>query len=218
MPLSEAEKSFFLMHKDKPLVGLIHKETKNIVLAACIPPKVFLNFDSEGQAVSGFFMENKNKIDIDDLQRFNDLIKNAHVPRLACISEFSEKSAHEFLFEQKCQYTKKSEWGGFAVSVNSSGVLEHQFVSGAFNSTQGKRKRGALLSEDLISEVIQQFSDLMPSTSHVSVSEEIALAEEFTPDKTPPRKHQCLTSLPQCGFFSKKPADSDSKMRKALFL
>jgi len=218
MPLSESEKSFFLMHKNKPLVGLIHKETKNIVLAACIPPKVFLNFDSEGQAVYGVFAENKNNITPDELKKINGLIKNGHVPRLAYISDFTEKSAHEFLFEQKCQSTKKSEWGGFAVSVNSSGVLEHQFVSGAFNSTQGKRKRGALLSEDLISEVIQQFSDLMPSTSHVSVSEEIALAEEFIPDKTPPRKRQCLTSSPPCRFFSEKLPALPSKRIKALFL
>ena len=217
MPLSESEKNLFLMHKDKPLVGLIHKETKNIVLAACIPPKVCLKLDSEGQALEGFFMENKNKINMDELERLNDLIKNAHVPRLAYISEFTEKSAHEFLFEQKCQFTKKSEWGGFAVSVNSSGALEHQFVSGAFNSPKGKRQRGALLSEDLISEVIQQFSDLMPSASHASVSEEIALAEEFSPDKAPPRKRQCLTSTSPCRFFSEKLPALPSKRIKALF-
>ena len=167
-------------------------------------------------------MEDENKINMAELEIFNDLIKNAHVPRLAYISEFTEKSAHEFLFDQKCQSTKKSEWGGFAVSVNSSGALEHQFVSGAFNSPKGKRIKGALLSEDLISEVIQQFSDLMPSAPHASVSELTALADEFIPDKSPPRKRNYPTSHSQCGFFSKKqaplPISIDSRLKKFRLL
>ncbi|HBB52411.1 MAG TPA: hypothetical protein DCZ80_00740 [Legionellales bacterium] len=199
MPLSKEEKKLFLMHQDKPLVGLIHKETKEIVLAPCITPKVCLNFNPDGKAISGTYMEDQNDIQMEELEKFNDLIQKGYVPRLAYISEFIEKSAHEFLFEQKCSSTRKSEWGGFAVQVNSSGSLEYQFVSGAFNSPKGKRVKGALLSEDLISEVLRQFNEYMPSAS-VPVTP--VSAQEPIRFESPPRKRLCSVTPSKMGFFA----------------
>ncbi len=197
MPLSEKEQQLFSMYQNQPLVGLIHKQTKTIVLAPCITPKVCLNFNPEGKAISGTFMADQNPINTEDLEKFNDLIEKGYVPRLAYISEFTEKSAHEFLFDQKCLSTRKSEWGGFAVQVNASGELEHQFVSGAFNSPKGKRVKGALLSEELISEVTRQFAALMPSTT-------VTAAAPQTPSRfeTPPRKRYCPTSASNMGLFA----------------
>jgi hypothetical protein len=197
MRLSEEDKQLFLTHQDKPIVGLIHKVTKAIVLGPCIPQKVCLILNAEGEAISGVFMgdnsSTRNDINPVQLTQFNEMLREGFLPRLAYVSTFTEKSSHEFLFDRKCPDSKKSDWGGFALNVNASGELEYQFVSGAFNSpkgpkgSRGPRIKGALLSEDLAEEVRRQTAELMPETVRPAA---IAAPIDVSPS-TPPRKRHC---------------------------
>jgi len=52
----------------------------------------------------------------------NALLKTGYMPRLAQSSEFDKKSSHEFLFEQKCKSTRKSDWG-----EKRAKILDHFF-------------------------------------------------------------------------------------------
>lgn len=79
------------------------------------------------------------------------------MPRLANAPDGEQVSAHQFLFSQKCGSTSQSSWGGFSLKLDSStSRLEFSFVSGAFNSSPGKRVKGAELSTELIAEVVEQ--------------------------------------------------------------
>ena len=162
MRLSDEAKALFLLNKGMPIVGLIHKETKLIVLALCIPKKVSLDLNDEGEATSGRFISDNCVMNKKDLDEVNALLKQGYVPRIAytASSQFDEISAHQFLFKQKCESTKKSDWGGFALTLNSTEQLDYTFVSGAFNSPPGKRLQGSKLSQELIHEVIKQTAEL----------------------------------------------------------
>lgn len=167
MPLRKEEKDLFLLHKGKPIVGLIHKNKRDIVFAACVPQKVSIDLNEKGEAKSGYVVADALSISSDltevQLEELNALLKQNHVPRLAYPhgSFYEAKSAHEFLFEQKCQTTKRSEWGGFCITLDDSGKLNYSFASGAFNSEPGQRTKGAELSEELIIEVKNQIANLV---------------------------------------------------------
>lgn len=182
MPLNEDARTLFFLYKDKPIVGLIHKNTRVIVLAPCIPQKVSLTLNNEGEAISGRFIKNNfvvtHEVNPDELLQFNALLKENHVPRLAYTEEFDEKSAHELLFEQKCKSTKKSEWGGFALKLDSLGHLNYTFVSGAFNSPTSKRIKGAKLSQELIDEVKKQTVDLVVKSENSEINENTLLTSQ----------------------------------------
>lgn len=167
MPLTSTQKEWVLSNRNKPIVGLIHKTTSNIVFALCIPEKVCIELNAEGQAISGYFMaspsvETPTAMNQADLIEVNALLEQGYVPRLAYTpaSPFEPKSSHQFLFEQQCQATRTSEWGGFALVVNHLDQLAYTFCSGAFNSPPGKRTQGAELSPSLISEVKRQTATL----------------------------------------------------------
>ncbi|GEM_PF-5039167 len=166
MKLSPHAKEILLQHIGTPLVGLINKESSEIMLAPCITPKIFLVIDTTGRAVSGNFMKDNFEIihncNEEHLKHFNLLLNKNYVPRLANTPKNDEMSAHEFLFEQQCKATIKSMWGGFAVTLESSGKLKYSFASGAFNSPPGqKRIKGAELADIYKHEVRKQFNDYM---------------------------------------------------------
>lgn len=199
MPLNKHEKKIFLIHKGKPIVGLIHKETKQIVLAPCIPSKVFLKLTDTQEAESGSFLEDDfsviRALNPEELVKINGLLKEGHVPRLAFHPSFHDVSSHELLFIQKCNTSKRSDWGGFAFKVNPLNDLEFEFVSGAFNSPKGTRIKGAKLAEDLIDDVIEQITNLLHLLDPVAdqenaepLSQNQAASELPPPAVTPPKK------------------------------
>ena len=131
--MTEEQKAFVLSHKDKPIVGLIHKDSKEIILAPCIPKKVCLYLNDAGEASGGYLMKDGSAIDSAQLDEFNALLKKNHLPRLARIgSSIKEISAHEFLFTQKGGSTERSQWGGFTLELTSSDELKYTFASGCF--------------------------------------------------------------------------------------
>ena len=209
MPLNEQSKDLLFSNKGKPIVGLIHKEKKTIVLAPCIPQKIYLDLNDAGEALSGMFISDNDvaarPINEDELNYFNSLLKLNHVPRLAGTSNFDHKSSHEFLFEQKCNSTKQSEWGGFSVTLDFSGKLSYTFVSGAFNSPLGERIKGAELAQDLIYEVIKQISDVViapTDTAIASSSSPVKQSSFVTPEKKCKRTKYNHANLLSRSLFS----------------
>ncbi|MDF1684373.1 MAG: hypothetical protein P1U36_06910 [Legionellaceae bacterium] len=202
MPLHSDEKNLVFSHIGKPMVGLIHKHDSTIVLAPCISQKVSLDLNEKGEAKSGTRMSDNVAINNEYLDDINALLRQNHVPRLACTfsSPFEEKSSHEFLFKQKCGGTYHSEWGGFALTLDASGEIEYAFVSGAFNSNQpGKRIKGASLSQELIHKVKQETAVLGRPKR---VEAEIEGEEAASHYETPPKKRQCLYDGKVGGIFS----------------
>jgi hypothetical protein len=200
MPLTEESKNLFIAHKGTPIVGLINKTTYDIVLAPCIPQKVRLNLNSLRQAVSGKILNYKceevKDINEIELVKCNQLLDNGYLPRLAYEPprEDEVKSAHEFLFERQSIDKTKSQWGGFALTVDVLDKVEYTFASGAFNSKPGKRTRGAELSENLVAEVKKQISDFGYSPKRIEIKENAELTSQIcseaictTPDKKRPR-------------------------------
>ncbi len=217
MPLDNTEKSLFFSNKDKPIVGLIHKTNATIVFAPCIPQKVSLILNNIGEATSGNFIKDSfeaaSTLNDEQLKDINVLLKQKHVPRIAYTytSPFDETSAHQFLFEQKCGETRPSEWGGFTIHTNAENELEYAFVSGAFNSNpHAKRKKGALLSQDLINRVKEETAVLgkiktletIEETFATSQSEEQLGYETPTYCVTPPQKRHCSYGVRTGGLFS----------------
>ncbi len=200
MHLSEADKALFLLNKGVPIVGLIHKQTKRIVLALCIPKKVSLELNKEGEATSGRFVSDSCVMNEEDLYGVNALLKQGYVPRMAYTSSspFDEISAHQFLFKQKCVTTKPSEWGGFALTLNSSEQLDYTFVSGAFNSPSGQRLQGAKLSQELIDEVIKQTAELGFEPKNTAITEGILPSPQTGEFKNSPSRQ----ATPPRGLFN----------------
>lgn len=204
MPISNEEKELFLSHKGQPIVGLIHKENNTIVFAPCIPQKVRLQLDENGNAISGTLMRDNlenmtatNDNDNDeslDLNYINSLLKQNYVPRIVDMlhdATSDVKSAHEFLFEQKCGLTNKSEWGGFALTLNALNELEYEFSSGAFNSgASSKRIQGAQLSSELIKQVIKETAVL--GTPKLETND--ATSPWETPPKNRKRSYRLFSS------------------------
>jgi hypothetical protein len=204
MPLSNEAKDCFFSHQGIPLVGLIHRNTKDIVFAPCIPQKVNLTLNPEGEVVSGMFIDDLGEeyqdVTAEDLTRFNQLLKIGYVPRLASVSAFDVRSSHEFLFEQQCKFTKQAEWGGFSVIRDSSSELNYAFASGAFNSLSQskKRQKGAQLSEDLIVDVKKQMTELVGRKQNTEIDEDVFSSLQtqgsvHSPEcfvTTPPPKHR----------------------------
>ncbi|HBI22222.1 MAG TPA: hypothetical protein DDY37_06540 [Legionella sp.] len=204
MPLSDDARTTVFANRHKPIVGLIHKETKAIVLAPCIPEKVSLELDETGLASSGTFIMD-DAIDADALEKVNALLKQGHVPRIACncTSPFEEISAHQFLFKRKCPATRPSEWGGFTLAVDASNRLEHTFVSGAFNSPPGKRIQGALLSPELINEVKKQTAELGFESKNTEIQEEVFDLSQTGESCSSPLR--CVTPPPRRMSFATSP-------------
>lgn len=214
MPLSEQAKEIFFSNQGKPIVGLIHKKTKIIVLAPCIPERVNLMLNDAGEAESGIFISDSyvkgQPISENQLTRFNLLLKKGHLPRLASSPTIDNRSSHQFLFDQQCQSTKPFEWGGFTVILDCSGRLNYIFVSGAFNSPPGKRITGAELSDELIDDVITQMSqyviepiELEDQTDAVSLSNDGDASLKTTRYTSPePTKRQCTENRVHSGSVS----------------
>lgn len=185
MSVSQSELNLILQNRGNPLVGLIHKETKVMVFALCIPQKVFLKIDEYGVAISGHRLsdelENIGCLDANELTNINSMLRKNYVPRFAICGCGNIKSAHEFLFQKKCNTSDPYEWGGFGVTLSDDNKLIYQFVSGAFNSPRGKRKRGAELSWDLIGDVINLNSLVTYEESRISIPQQIRY-------NTPPRR------------------------------
>ena len=200
MRLSDEAKALFLLNKGMPIVGLIHKETKLIVLALCIPKKVSLDLNDEGEATSGRFISDNCVMNKEDLDEVNALLKQGYVPRIAytASSPFDEISAHQFLFKQKCESTKKSDWGGFALTLNSTEQLDYTFVSGAFNSPPGKRVQGSKLSQELIDEVKKQTAELGFVPKNTAITEGILPSRQTGEFKNSPSRQ----ATPPRGLFN----------------
>ncbi len=199
MPISEDEKNLIFANREKPMVGLIHKVTRDMVFSPCIPQKVSLELNALGLAEAGTYLDENLKviraITPTELGVMNTLLSEGHVPRLGWKNILDEKSAHEFLYEQKCKTTKRSEWGGFALTLDATDRFEYQFSSGAFNSPPGHRRvKGAQLSEELQGEVIRETAALVGQTISAAVQNPLSPAEnEGNPADerafaTPPRK------------------------------
>ena len=190
MQLSDKAKNTFFSNLGKPVVGLIHTETNEIVLGACIPEKVSLQLNSNGEATSGTYItggdSENNTLTAEQLERVNALLEQKHVPRAAYTSTSPDekKTSHQFLYKQECQLTSPSKWRGFTLQVDASGRLNYTFVSGSFNSLRGTRKRGAELSWELAKEIRQQASGLGIKATDDDIQE--------NPFQTPPRKLQCV--------------------------
>jgi hypothetical protein len=177
MPLNIETKNLFFSLQNTPFVGLINKETKHIVLAPCIPQKVRLRLNETGKVTSGMFINDNFlgtlAVNEAELNGMRILLEQNYVPRLMA-SDWDEKSSHECLFEQQCQSTKRSEWGGFGITLDALGTLNYTFVSGAFNSPSKKREKGALLSGDLIADVKSQTQELGPEPQNIEINAEPA--------------------------------------------
>ena len=199
MPLSQQAKDLLFTNRGKPIVGLIHKKTNEIVLAPCIPEKIYIELDSEGQAIAGDFLNDDGgkdrSIANNELNHINALLKTGHVPRLAKSSKFEDKkSSHEFLFDQASNTTSRQEWGGFTVTLDFSGIPNYTFVSGAFNSRPGKRMKGAELNQILIEAVKTQISGAVNQPKNT----ETAQIKNFI-CVTPEKKRQCTKSSASAG-------------------
>jgi hypothetical protein len=199
MPIGEDEKNLIFANRTKPMVGLIHKVTRDMVFAPCIPQKVSLELNALGLGEAGTYLDENLKviraITPTELGIMNTLLSEGHVPRLGWKNILDEKSAHEFLYEQKCKTTKRSEWGGFALTLDAADRFEYQFSSGAFNSPPGHRRvKGAQLSEELQREVLRETAALVGQTISAAAQNPLPPAEnESTPADerayaTPPRK------------------------------
>lgn len=55
--LSKHAKEMFTKHKGTTLVGLINKTTKEIILAPCIEPKVYLQINEKGEVRGGYWLD-----------------------------------------------------------------------------------------------------------------------------------------------------------------
>lgn len=188
MPLSQQAKDLLFKNRGKPIVGLIHKTTNEIVLAPCIPDKIYIQLDSKEQAIAGVFLKDDGtegrSIASDELNRINALLETGHVPRFAQSPNLEDiKSSHEFLFEQTSNTKSRQDWGGFTVTLDCSGTLSYNFVSGAFNSPAGgKRMKGAEMKQELINQVVEQISTVVmkPKTNEATQSKDFIYG---TPDK-----------------------------------
>lgn len=210
MSLSRYSKDLLNQYKKIPLVGLIHRELNNIVLAPCIPQKVFLNLDTDKKAISGYFLNDNLEFIADcseiELEEINALLKRNFVPRLANISGDDEnKSSHQFLFDQQCQSTRQSEWGGFSVTVEDLGKLTYSFVSGSFNSLPGKRVQGAELAEVYQYIVKELINDLLLKPSQ----EKSSLTKSTVNMDTNP-----LNVITKSSFYSPSKGHSNQKEKK----
>lgn len=204
MPLNIEAKNLFFSLPNTPFVGLIHKETKHIVLAPCIHQKVMLRLNEAGKVTSGMFINDNflgtQAVNEAELNGMQILLDKNYVPRLM-VSDWDEKSSHECLFEQQCQSTIRSEWGGFGITLDTFGTLSYTFVSGAFNSPSKKREKGAVLSSELIADVERQTKELGPEAQDNEINEineEAALpAPPISYDS--PKQNQ---KRPRYGFFT----------------
>ncbi|AUH71210.1 hypothetical protein CAB17_03390 [Legionella sainthelensi] len=171
--LSKHAKEMFTKHKGTTLVGLINKTTKEIILAPCIEPKVYLQINEKGEVRGGYWLDPglgdnltppKEKVKElgllltrRDLDKINSLLGQNFVPRF--VAKKKELiSSHEYLFNQQCKSTKKPDWGGFSVMLDTSGKLNYSFSSSSFNSPPGRKVKRAQLSTDLQDEVKKQCS------------------------------------------------------------
>ena len=198
MELSDEAKALCGLYKAVPIVGLIHKKTKMIVLAPCMPQKVILELNEAGEASSGVFKKDRSLLSSPQVAECNALLKKGYLPRVVYRpnSELEEISSHQLLFQQKCALTASSDWGGFTLTFDS---LEQQyyytFVSGAFNSPGGKREQGARLSPELQTEVMRQTAVLVDKPQHTSPTPQEVVSLPgiglFAP-QTPPRKRPCM--------------------------
>lgn len=193
MPLNSETKNLFFSLPNTPFVGLIHKETKHIVLAPCIPQKVRLTLNQEDKVSSGTFIDDNfqatRAINDEELNNIRLLLEKNYVPRIIQTpSGWDEKSSHECLFEQQCQSTRRSEWGGFGITLDALGTLNYTFVSGAFNSLSNKREKGALLSSELITHVKNQTQELGSDAESHEIHEEPAPPISYDSPPEPARK------------------------------
>ena len=198
MELSDEAKVLCVVYKAVPIVGLIHKETKSIVLAPCMLQKVILELNDAGEAISGCLKGYDSSLSDNELADCNALLKKGYVPRVVYAPKepFEEISAHQLLFQEKCQSTASSDWGGFTLTFDSSGQqCDYTFVSGAFNSPRGKREQGAILCRELQLEVRRQTAVLMDK-----------------PQDT--QAHQDFVSPPRTGSFFASSADLTRSPRK----
>jgi hypothetical protein len=206
MPVNHESKALFLSLPNTPFVGLIHKETKEIVLSPCIAQKVSLTLNEAQEVSEGTFINNNleptGRIGGSQLEQVKHLFQQGYLPRLLATSEWNSQSAHELLFEKKCQSTRKYEWGGFAMTLDAEGILNYAFVSGAFNSLSGKRKKGSALSDELIGEVMRKTKDIASGIRESRIIASTAPESSASSDSSsvsmpsPPRKRK------QPGFFS----------------
>ena len=103
-------------YKDIPLVGLINKKTKEIILAPCIPDKISVYLYGNGKVRKIFRIGDRNLSDTSEeitgeaRIEYERLLNEGFVPRVQYDSSGQLKSAHELLFALN-RSDSKSDWG-----------------------------------------------------------------------------------------------------------